>query len=97
MNEGTYILRLPATDWDKEAAKAINDYLEGVEPDADGVRPKAYVDEKSTKWLGVHVFPLDGYTDEERQGIAVICTRILNRLAPRQTDTTIRPFSRPRD
>ena len=76
MEDQEYLLRFQATDWDKEIAKAINVYLQRVEPDAEGAKPGAFVDQTITGLLGVHVFPLNLYPKARRDEIVDECARI---------------------
>ncbi len=76
MDNETYLLRLPATDWDAQIARETNAYLATVEPDAEGARPGAFVDQPAAGWLGVHVFPLNLYSKDRRDEIVTECARI---------------------
>ena len=76
MNDETYLLRLPATDWDAQIARDINGYLATVELDADRNQPTAFVDNPETRWLGVHVSPLQAYPEPRRDKIIAECVRI---------------------
>lgn len=76
MNDETYLLRLPATDWDAQIARSINAYLATVELDAERNQPTAFVDHPETRWLGVHVAPLQFYPPARRDSIIAECLRI---------------------
>lgn len=76
MDHETYLLRLPATDWDVQIAREINGYLATVELDDDRNQPTAFVDNLQSKWLGVHVAPLQAYAEPRRDQIIAECVRI---------------------
>jgi hypothetical protein len=71
-----YGYRFGATDWDREAAAAIRDYIKTIEPDEDGNRPVVIVDNAQTGKLGIHVFPLEKYTQGKRDEILCECVKI---------------------
>lgn len=71
-----YGWRFGATDWDKETAAAIRDYIKTVEPDAEGNRPVVVVDNAQTGMLGVHIFPLEKYAQGRRDEILRECVKI---------------------
>jgi hypothetical protein len=71
-----FCLRFRPTDWDREAVKALNDYLATVEPDPIGNRPAAFLDEPIRGLLGIFVYPLDRYSETERDTIVSQCAAI---------------------
>lgn len=86
------VLRFRATDWDREMAIAINDYLGTVEPDTEGNVPGAFVDEPLEDSLGIHILPLDKYSKARRKEITAQCLRIRNGVAYGLTFGQKRPY-----
>jgi hypothetical protein len=71
-----HTLRLAATDWDREIAEGIQEYLETIPVDEDGKRPVAVIRDPHSGALGVHVYPLDRYSPERREEIIRGCMRV---------------------
>ena len=86
------MIRMQATDWDRDIVDALNDYLQILEPDPRGLRPFAYMDEPMLHSVGIHVAPLDGYAKSMRDAIAAECLRIRRSIALNLTFAQNQPY-----
>lgn len=86
------MIRISATDWDRDIVEAINRFLQKLSLDENGMRPYAYMDEPMLDSVGIHIAPLDGYSKAVRHLIATECLRIRRNLAQNLTFAQEQPY-----